>query len=151
MKGGEHMLANRIGGIISIIFGGLAISESIRLYPARMGPFVGDHTLPGLVGGAMVLLGLIVMLFVKGESFKVVYPSRKLMVGMLLTLGLLFAYWFLIQFLGYVISTLLVSIGLFKVMGSYSFLKSSIFAALLTACLYLIFIYWLMMPFPTGF
>ncbi len=115
------MLSDRVGGIISIIFGSIAMSEAIRLFPARMDTFVGDHTMPGIVGGALILLGLLLVFFVKGESFKVEFPDRVIMKSMLLALGLLFAYWFAIQYLGYVISTLLVSIGLFKVLGFFQF------------------------------
>jgi putative tricarboxylic transport membrane protein len=146
----KNMLADRIGGIISIIIGAIAISEAVRLYPARTGPLVGDHTMPGLMGGLMILLGLLFIFVVKGEKFKVEFPNRKVMMSLLLMLGLLFAYWFLIQFLGYAISTLIVSIGLFKVMGSYSFLKSIVIAIVVTSVLYLLFIFWLAMPLPTG-
>lgn len=144
------MLADRIGGIISVIFGGIAMSEAIRLYPARMDTFVGDHTMPGIVGGALILLGLLMVFFIKGESFKVEFPDRVIMRSMLLALGLLFAYWFAIQYLGYVISTLLVAIGLFKVLGFFSLVKSALYATVLTTIFYLIFIFWLNMPFPTG-
>lgn len=144
------MLADRIGGIISIIFGSIAMSEAIRLYPARMGTFVGDHTMPGIVGGALILLGLLLVFFLRGESFKVEFPDRVIMKSMLLALGLLFAYWFAIPYVGYVISTLLVSIGLFKVLGFFSFVKSTIYASILTTVFYLLFIFWLGMPFPTG-
>ena len=143
------MLANRIGGTITIIFGGIGILEAIRLYSVRMGPH-GDHTFPGIVGGVMIFLGLILVFFPKEEHFKVEYPSRDLIINMLLTVGLLFVYWFMLQYLGYVISSFLVAVGLFRVVGSYSFLRSSIFSVILTLILYLIFIYWLMMPFPTG-
>jgi putative tricarboxylic transport membrane protein len=144
------MLSDRIGGIISIILGSIAISEAIRLFPARMSPFVGDHTLPGVVGGLMILLGLILVFFNNGESFKAEYPSRRIIVCLVLTFGLLFLYLFLLQYAGYIISTLLVSIGLFKVIGSFSFLKSIIYAVILTIIFYLIFIYWLAMQFPDG-
>ncbi|ALS22066.1 MULTISPECIES: tripartite tricarboxylate transporter TctB family protein [Paenibacillus] len=144
------MLSDRVGGIISIIFGSIAMSEAIRLFPARMDTFVGDHTMPGIVGGALILLGLLLVFFVKGESFKVEFPDRVIMKSMLLALGLLFAYWFAIQYLGYVISTLLVSIGLFKVLGFFSLAKSAIYATILTTIFYFLFIFWLGMPFPTG-
>ncbi|GAX90120.1 tripartite tricarboxylate transporter TctB family protein [Effusibacillus lacus] len=146
----KNMQSDRIGGIISIIFGVIAISESIRLYPKRMGPLVGDYTMPGIVGVVMILLGLLVIFVVKGEKFKVEFPDRKLMKGLLLTFGLLFAYWVLTQFLGYEISTLLVAMGLFKVMGSYSVLKSMVYGVVLTAGLYFLFILWLGVPLPNG-
>jgi putative tricarboxylic transport membrane protein len=144
------MLADRIGGIISILFGSIAISEAIRLYPARMGPFVGDYMFPAIVGSLLILLGLLTVFVIKGESFKVEFPSRKTMAVLLTTIGLLFVYWFLIQLLGYVVSTFLISIALFKVIGSISIVKSFIYGAVLTAVFYLIFIYWLVMPFPSG-
>jgi putative tricarboxylic transport membrane protein len=144
------MKPDRIGGIISIIIGAIAISESIRLSPMRMSTFAGDHTMPGVVGAALILLGLLLVFFIKGENHKVEFPNRKLIVQMLLTIVLLFAYWFVIKYLGYVISTLLVSVGLFKVMSSYSWIKSSIYAVILAAVFYLIFIRFLNLPFPTG-
>jgi putative tricarboxylic transport membrane protein len=145
------MASDRIGGIISIIFGSIAVSEAVRLYPARMDTFVGDHTLPGLVGGLLIVLGLLLVFFIKGESFQVEYPDRKTIISLVLTFGFLFGYWFFIPYLGYVISTFLVSVGLFKVMGSFSFLKSALNSAILTVVFYVIFIYWLAMPFATGY
>jgi putative tricarboxylic transport membrane protein len=144
------MKADRIGGIISIIIGAIAISEAIRLYPMRMSTFAGDHTMPGVVGVALIVLGLLLVFFVKGDNHKVEFPNRKLIIQMVLTIGLLFAYWFAIKYLGYVISTLLVSICLFKVMSSYSWIKSSIYALILAAAFYLVFIRFLNLSFPTG-
>lgn len=142
--------AEHIGALICISLGGIAISESVRLYPVRMAGLVGDHVMPGFIGIAMILLGL--SLFVlKGQEVKVVYPSRKNMLKILYTLIVLFIYWLLIQFLGYVIATLISSCGLFKIIGEYNLRKSFILAITLTIFLYLVFIFWLKMPFPTGF
>lgn len=143
------MLVNRIGGTISIVLGGIAIEEALRLYPLRIGTY-GDHTLPGIIGGLMVLLGIILIFFIKEEDFKVEFPQREQRVPMILSMGFLFAYWVSLHFLGYVISSFLLSVGLFKVMGSFNWFKSVGYAIILTSVLYLMFIYWLMMPFPAG-
>lgn len=143
------MLVNRIGGTISIVFGGIAVEEAIRLYPLRIGTY-GDHTLPGIVGGLMVLLGLILIFFIKEKRFEVEFPKPELRVPMILSMGFLFAYWVSLHFLGYVISSFLLSVGLFKVLGSYNWYKSVGYSIILTAVLYLMFIYWLMMPFPAS-
>lgn len=143
------MLADRIGGIISVIIGSVAISEAIRLFSMRTGFFIGDHVFPGAIGALLIFLGLW-LVFVKVDDFKVEFPNGKIMKSMMLSLGMLFIYWIIIHFLGYVISTLLVSIGLFKVMGPFSFGKSTVSAVILTGFFYLIFILWLGMPFPTG-
>ncbi|RAK20520.1 putative tricarboxylic transport membrane protein [Anoxybacillus vitaminiphilus] len=145
----KNMWSDRIGGFISIIFGIVAIAEAVRLYPNRIDLFVGDHTMPGLIGGVMIFLGFL-MFFVKGERFTVEFADRKTMIKILLTIGLLFAYWILLQILGYLISTLVISMFLFKVLGSYSFYKSVVFAVVLTVLLYVLFILWLSIPFPTG-
>jgi putative tricarboxylic transport membrane protein len=111
---------------------------------------VGDYTMPAVFGSVLILLGLLLLFVVKGEQFKVKYPDRKTMISILSTLGLLFLYWFSIQFLGYEITTFVVGIGLFKVMGSYSWIKAIIFSAILSTVLYFLFIFWLGVPFPTG-
>jgi putative tricarboxylic transport membrane protein len=143
------MRADRVGGLISIICGAVALSEGMRLYPARITTFAGDHTLPLFVGAGLIALGLYLLL-IKGQTFKVQFPDRKLLSRMLLALGLLVVYWLSIPYLGYPISTFLISIGLFKVIGSYSYLRSIIFSAVLTAAVYVLFIFWLAMAFPTG-
>ncbi|WP_248930759.1 tripartite tricarboxylate transporter TctB family protein [Paenibacillus hamazuiensis] len=143
------MRADRVGGIISLIFGAVSLAEAVRLYPAKISMFVGDHTLPGVIGVSLIILG-IVMAVGKGTKFEVVFPERNTIVKMLLVFGLLFAYWFSLQYLGYNISTFIASACLFRMMGSYNYTKCTVYSACLTAALYLIFIYWLEMPFPTG-
>lgn len=143
------MLVKRIGGIISVLFGGIAIWESIRLYPLRIGAY-GDHTFPGIIGGLMVLLGLILIFFIKEEKFVVEFPKPERRGPMILTLGFLFAYWVSLHFLGYVISNFLLGVGLFKVIDSITLFKSVIYSIILTGVLYLLFIYYLMIPFPSG-
>ncbi|WP_199617074.1 tripartite tricarboxylate transporter TctB family protein [Paenibacillus alkalitolerans] len=145
------MIADRIGGIISILFGSVAISEAVRLYPYRTDYFAGDHVLPAVVGALLVLLGLLLAFAaVKGEKFVATFPDKSTVISMLLSFGLLFVYWVIIPVLGYVISTLLIAIGLFKVMGGFRLIKSALFGALLTSVFYMIFIYWLGMSFPKG-
>lgn len=141
--------ADRVGGLITVMFGIVSISEGARLFPDRISLMVGDHTLPGLIGIVMVLLGTLVV-FTRGEQFHVEFPKGKMMVTMLVTLAIMFAYWFLIPYLGYVISTLAALVGLFKVIGSYHLGKSTLYGSLTTIALYMLFIYWLQMPFPDG-
>jgi putative tricarboxylic transport membrane protein len=150
MKGERSMLADRIGGLITIIFGGVAISEAVRLYPTRESFYVGDHLMPGIVGAAMVLLGLI-MVIRKGERFKVQFPDKVIMRKMLLVMGALILYWILINYMGYIFSTFIISCLLFRLIGSYPYVKAAIFSAGVTVVIYFVFIYWLDMLFPAGF
>lgn len=143
------MLSDRIGGLISILFGGLSVSEAIRLYPERMSTFVGDYLMPGVVGAGLIVLGLFT-LFSKGKRFTATFPDAKTLRGIILVIVLLFVYWAMLPFLGYTISTLLISIALFRVIGTYPVLRSTLYAVIQVAALYLLFIYWLRMPLPTG-
>ncbi|MBW4081220.1 tripartite tricarboxylate transporter TctB family protein [Paenibacillus sp. S150] len=144
------MLSDRIGGVVTMLFGAVAISESVRLYPARESLYVGDHLMPGVIGAAMILFGFI-MLIKKGESFKVQFPDATALRKMLLVTVSLFAYWGLISYLGYTLSTFVISIALFKVIGSYPYAKAAIYSAVQTAVIYFIFVYWLRLPFPAGY
>lgn len=141
------MRADRFGGIISIILGVICMLEAVRLYPNRMSTYIGDHTMPAFVGGAFVLLGIII-LFAKGVSFSVEFPKGKLMRAIIGILVLLFVYWFILDYAGYLISTFIISVFLFRLVGSYNWVKSTIYSAIQLAVIYLIFIYWLEMPFP---
>lgn len=143
------MGTNRVGGIIAILFGCVSLYEAIRLYPERMSFYVGDHIFPGVIGLAMIVLGLLAV-FVKGESFQVEFPDRQSMVKMAAVLGILLGYWLLLFVVGYIISTLLASILLFRVIGSYGYGKSLVYSVIQVAVMYLVFVYWLSIPFPNG-
>lgn len=143
------MLSDRIGGLITMICGAIAIKESVRLYPTRESFYVGDHLMPGVVGAAMLLFGLI-LLIKKGESFKVQFPDKATLRKMLLVMASLFAYAIVTSYAGYTLSTFLVSIVLFRIIGAYPYVKAVIYSAVQTALIYIIFVYWLETPFPEG-
>jgi putative tricarboxylic transport membrane protein len=145
----KNMLSNRIGGLFAIILGIVSIIEGIRLYPSRMSPMVGDHTLPILFGAILVILGLLII-FVKSEFFTVKFPPKDVRKVIYYSIALMFLYCFLIHYLGYTITTFLISAWLFRVFGSYKWIKCFFMSAVSTIALYLIFILWLNMPFPAG-
>ncbi|TWG32136.1 tripartite tricarboxylate transporter TctB family protein [Geobacillus sp. C56-T2] len=111
---------------------------------------IGDHTMPAVVGFLMIILGIL-LLFAKSEIFHVEFPEKKTLLSIIGTLGLLFAYWVLFQFIGYVVSTFVISVLLFRMIGSYKlFPQALFFGAALTAFLYVAFVYLLSIPFPKG-
>jgi putative tricarboxylic transport membrane protein len=146
----KQFILDRFGGLISIIVGILVIFESIRLYPLRTSTMVGDHALPGLLGLLLIMLGICFSFLWRPKTMKVEYPSRNDRVVMMLSLILMLAYCFMIPFLGYVISTFLVSIGLFRIYAHFKWYITVMTSMISTTALYLIFILWLKMPFPTG-
>ncbi|QIZ66172.1 tripartite tricarboxylate transporter TctB family protein [Geobacillus subterraneus] len=146
----RYISADRIGGIVTILAGGIALAEAVRLYPTRVSLLVGDHTMPAVVGFLMAALGVL-LLFAKGSAFHVEFPDRKTMLGIIGTVGFLLVYWILFQFVGYVISTFIASVLLFRMIGSYPlFPRALLFGAALTAFLYVAFVYLLSISFPKG-
>ena len=145
----KNMLSDRVGGLAAIILGIVSTMEGVRLYPLRQSTMVGDHTMPIVLGIVLILLGAL-MFIIKQGHFEVVFPPKDIRRTMMISMVLLFFYAFCIEYLGYLISTILVNIGLFRVFGSYKWLKCIVMSITFAICLYLVFILWLKMPFPTG-
>src|SRR5690606_21322250 len=119
------------------------------LYPNRMSFYVGDHLMPAIVGSVLILLGLIMALR-RSKVFKVRFPDKAIMRNMILVMAVLVAYWIMINYLGYTIATLIASVVLFRVIGSYTYKKALLYSAIQTAGIYVIFVYGLSMPLPVG-
>ncbi|ARU63327.1 hypothetical protein CBW65_21810 [Tumebacillus avium] len=111
---------DRLFGVFVVLLGALAMWETVRLAPYGMSVFVGDHVLFGVVGGLMIVLGLVFLLFVKSrppERSNRVPEARRMMGG---TVLLLILYRLFTPLLGYVVCTLLLAFCLFKLIGAYS-------------------------------
>jgi putative tricarboxylic transport membrane protein len=143
-------IANRIAGVIFLVFGGLAVSEAIRLYPMHIGrSLVGDETFIGFLGvGLIIFGGLFIFVLKPQEDSKAELPTGELRRKIFFAMGLMFAYWVLLQVIGYLASTFLIGVGLFRTVGSYRWLRCAVFAAILTIVFYGLFVLWLKTPFP---
>lgn len=139
----------RIGGVIAIIFGIIALLEANSLYTYSLNLLTGDHALPGLIGILLVLVG-ISLFFGKQEANKVEFPTGKLLYTLIATILLLFIYCFLITIIGYVVSTCVVSVLLIRLIGKRAWMLSLIIGGVITAVLYYVFIVLLNTPFPSG-
>jgi len=146
----QTSLANRIAGVMLLAIGGLAVFEAIRLYPMHVGrSIVGDETFVGFLGGALIILGVLFIFVLKPQGDKQTeLPTGELRKKILLVTGLMFAYWVLLQVIGYPASTFIIAIGLFRTAGAYGWLRCTVFAAVLTIVFYGIFVMWLQSPFP---
>lgn len=100
----------------------------------------------------MLLLGDLMTFVIKSTPLKVTFPRR----GDHATYGgvgcfvSLFWCWAVLPFLGYVPSSCLTSIVLFRLFGAYRWRTCLMAAVLLTGSLYLVFIRFLKLPFPIG-
>lgn len=146
----KYIVADRVAGAILVGLGGLAVTEAIRLYPLRIRAFVGDDTFVGGLGGILLILGVLFLFVFKPQDGDqpVKFPTGELRRKILVVLGLLFVYWLLLPIVGYSVSTLIIAVGLFRTMGSYSWLRCILFAAVLVTVFYAMFDLWLQTPFP---
>ena len=146
----QTLLANRIAGVMLLVIGGLAVFEAIRLYPMHVGrSLVGDETFVGFLGGALIIFGVLFIFVIKPQGHRQTeLPTGELRKKLLLITGLMFTYWVLLQVIGYPASTFIIGMGLFRTAGAYGWLRSTVFAAVLTIVFYGIFVMWLQTPFP---
>lgn len=142
-----------MGGVL-IALGVVAVAEGWRLRALRTqmvaGAVVGDDTLPLIVGVALLAFGSLVAIVTLPTPVKVAWPVGRQRVQMLVTAGLLVAYWLILPYVGYTGSTALVSIGLYRTMGDYPWALATLLGAVSTGLLFLMFRVWLLEPLPTG-
>ena len=140
----------RATGCIFVFLGTISIVESFRLRSFNMYNTVGDETLPLILGTLFLALGVLNIFVVRKSGKKVVLPKGKVAWNIIGSMGILFIYWAFLGFLGYVISTFLSSIALFRLFGESRWQFCFLAAFILTTNLYLLFIRFLKMPFPIG-
>ncbi len=141
---------DRALGAVAIIIGLVCLIEFRRLFPIRNSLLSGDHALPGLIGIAMITLGLLLLFVVKPASVKVVFPEKSRMLRLMTILGILAAYAGSIAYLGYVIPTALFGALLFRLFGDYRWLTCVVTSIVCTVALYALFVLGLGMSFPRG-
>jgi putative tricarboxylic transport membrane protein len=146
-----HNVPDFIGAVLSIAAGVLVSLEAYRLQAYSLSQYVGDHTLPTILGILFVLLGAALLVHSFRDEERAKAPPSPYRTIMLLCLALLGAYCLLIDTIGYLTATLIVSAFLFRIVGRYRWGIAIALAAALTGCLYVVFIMWLQISFPTGF
>lgn len=146
----KKITADRVGGAIFMLLGVVSLLEARRLHPMRMREAVGDDIFPMILGMVLLVLGTLMTFIVKTSPLKVNFPEKEIARRMIASLACLFGYWAILPILGYAPSTFLSSTLLFYFFGGYRLRICLVAATLLTACVYLIFIHFLKMPFPIG-
>ena len=148
------MNERRVAGTILALLGVTALIEARRLSALReemvAGAVVGDDTFPWIIGGALLLLGLYVLLAARWPEPRVSFPTGSPRRQLLTSAGALVGYYLITPYLGYTLGTLVVSTGLYRAMGSYRWPVALLIGGLTTGALYLMFRVWLLEPLPTG-
>jgi putative tricarboxylic transport membrane protein len=146
----NRVVSEIIAGSIAVILGVVSIVEAFRLYPMRMSALAGDHSMPAVLGSAMIVLGMLLIFFVKGDNAKVDFPDRQMMRLLIYIIIVMFGYWLLMKYAGYIVSTLIAALLLFRITNSFTWVKSALIAFVTTAVIYVIFVYFLKMVLPEG-
>ena len=137
-----------------VLLGVVALIEARRLTGLReemvAGAVVGDDTFPWIVGGSLVLLGLYTLFVAPWSPAHVSFPAGLERRQLLTSIGALAGYCVITPYLGYTLSTLVVSTGLYRAMGDYRWPGAAAIGGLTTGALYVLFRVWLHEPLPTG-
>lgn len=148
------MNERRITGGVLVLLGALALFEARRLAAFRedmvAGAVVGDDTFPLIIGASLLLLGLYTIFVARWPMRRVEFPVRTERHKLFASAGTLFAYCLVMPYLGYTVSTLVVSTGLYRVMGGYRWPVALLIGGVTTGALFLVFVVWLVEPLPTG-
>ncbi len=143
-------LANRIWGIIICGVGVFYLVEGFTLPPAAIGDPLGPLVFPTILGFSFIACG--VYLAVRPGP-RPAQPAiiRNLFVQILILFALLLLYAFSMGWMGYPIATFLFVVIAASLMGEKSRSKGVVFSAVLSAGIFLLFIWVLNIPLPPGF
>jgi putative tricarboxylic transport membrane protein len=144
----------RVTGGILVLLGVVALIEAHRLAALReemvAGAVVGDDTFPWIIGASFLLLGLYAIFVARWPVTHVSFPAGAERRQFLTSAGVLVAYYVITPYLGYPLSTIVVSTALYRAMGGYRWAVALFIGCVTTGALYLMFRVWLLEPLPTG-
>lgn len=146
------MKVEKVVGIILILLAMVTLFEANRLKAtAGLKYNLGPATFPFFVGGALILLGFYFVL-TGGRERKVSIrlPEKGVARPMIITMVVMIGYGSMLPFFGYSISTLMVSILLFKVIGKYNWFYCFVIGVIVTTFLVIMFQFLVLVPFPRG-
>lgn len=148
------MNERRVTGGLLMLLGALALLEARRLAVLReetvAGAVVGDDTFPRIIGASLFLMGLYALFVARWPVRHVEFPAGAERRQLVTSAAALVAYYLVTPHLGYTVSTLVVSTGLYRAMGGYRWPVALLIGGVTTGMLHLVFRVWLVEPLPTG-
>jgi putative tricarboxylic transport membrane protein len=144
--------ADQVAGWVLLVFGLWYAAVALARYPYWSPTGPGSGFLPVWLGGAMVILALLLVATAgrasdDGGSWLPRGHGLARLVAVVAATALFVA---LLRALGMSLATMLFLTGILKFVEGYPWRHALSIALAVTAVNYLVFTYWLRVPFPTG-
>jgi len=141
--------ADRVWGVVILVFGGIYLLEGIRIPPAAIGDPLGPRTFPTILGIVMAACGAYLIL--RPEARTAPPALQRRVFGPVLALSvLLIAYALSLAWMGYPVATCLFLLGAAWMMGERSPIRAGLIALLFSVGVHLLFTRFLNIPLPIG-
>jgi len=141
--------ADRVWGVVILVFGGIYLLEGIRIPPAAIGDPLGPRTFPTILGIVMAACGA--YLIARPEARMGPPALQRQFFRPVLTLSiLLIAYALSIAWMGYLLATFLFLLASACIMGERSPIRAMVIALLFSVGMHLLFTRFLNIPLPIG-
>jgi len=140
--------ADRIVGLIIFAFGAGYLLAAISMPSATIGDPLGHKTFPVILGGLMIFLGS--SLLVKPGRDTEFSPLERTFISVILIAGLLGAYGYSIQSLGYPLGTFLFLFITSRLIGERAWILGLLLSAGLSLGIFILFTKILDIPLPLG-
>jgi putative tricarboxylic transport membrane protein len=141
--------ADRIWGIVILIFGGVYLVEGIRIPPAAFGDPLGARIFPTILGSSMAACGAFLAIQPQSRGKQPVLVRRSF-IQVLILCALLLLYAISLPWLGYFLATFLLVWMAARIMGERSFIRGVVISAVFSAGVFFLFSRVLTIPLPLG-
>lgn len=145
------MTRDRVTGLIAVLLGAAIAFMTSQLPASTMAGDIGPKTFPYISAGVMILCGI--GLLINGKKPSPVYYTRPQFGRLCLISAVMLGFIIAMQFLGYVIAcfaALLILCSMFSQSKGIAVWKRVVFAAVMTAAMYLMFEKIFSIPLPGG-
>lgn len=145
------MTRDRVTGLIAVILGVLIAFMTSQLPASTMTGDIGPQAFPYISAGIMIICGI--GLLINGKKPSPVFYTRPQFGRLCLISAVMLGFIVAMQFLGYVIAcfaALLVLCSMFSQGKGIAVWKRVVFAAAMTAVMYLMFVKVFSIPLPSG-
>ena len=139
-------------GILGLTLSGAYLAGALRLPMGDLGQ-PGAGVFPVMVAVTLIIASFLTLAegWSQDDEERVALPAGADAKRLLILIALMVGYITLMPWLGQALASLLFCILLLRLLSDLSWLRIMVYAALMAAALYVVFIYLLKIPMPSGF